>query len=293
MKFDANKNKGFLIALGVLLLLTLVAVILWRGAASGARAAASVIASAREEYEALGRKYRGAPTKDLVTLYEEKLKTIKQQAAAMSTAVPETPLPSYTPASFKDELRTLRDTYQAKSQASGMLIPEDIGFGPYLGTEMPKPGEMPRLTSQLVIVRDVLDILFTNKAITVTTIDRNPLGAGTEPPIDDIDDGMFGGGPSARLGKTAEESALKAKAIYDAVPVMFQFRIKPDQLYPILAAIRNAGHFYRIARVTCMLDVQAMGEIKDPADVTEELSVEIVVEHIILRKEAQTTSATS
>lgn len=288
MKFDANKNKGFLIALGVLLVLTLVAVFLWRRAASGAHTAASEIASARGEYEALVRKYRGAPTKDLVAQYEEKLKTIQQQAAAMGTAVPETPLPSYTPASFKDELRTLRDAYQARSQASGMLIPEDIGFGPYLGTEMPKPSEMPRLTSQLVIVRDVLDILFSNKAISVTTIDRNPQGVSTETPIEDMDDdGMYSGGPAARLGKTAEESALKAKALFDAVPVMFQFRIKPDQLYPILAAIRNSGHFYRIARVKCMLDVQAMGEIKDPADVTEELSVEIVVEHIILRKDTQ------
>ncbi len=130
MKFDANKNKGFLIALGVLLVLTLVAVIMCRSAAGAARAAASDIVNANSEFEMLVRKYRGAPTKDLVAQCEQKLATIKQQAAAMSTAVPETPLPSYTPASFKDELRTLRDAYQAKSQATGMLIPEDIGFGP-------------------------------------------------------------------------------------------------------------------------------------------------------------------
>lgn len=288
MKFDANKNKVFLIALGVLLALTLAAVIMWRRAASGAHEAASEIAAARDEYETLVRKYRGAPTKDLVAQYTAKLQTIKKQAAAMGTAVPETPLPSYTPASFKDELRTLRDAYQAQSQASGILIPEDIGFGPYIGTEMPKQSEMPRLTSQLTIVRDVLDILFSNKAISVTTIDRNPQGVAAEENLEDFDDdGTFSsGGPAARLGKTADESALKAKAIYDAVPVMFQFRIKPAQLYPILAAIRNSGHFYRIARVKAVLDVQAMGEIKDPADVTEELAVDIVVEHIILRTQA-------
>jgi len=288
MKFDANKNKFFLIALGVLLVLTLVAVIMWRVAASGARMAASEIAAARDEYEMLVRKYRGAPTKDLVAQYTAKLQAIKEQVAAMGTAVPETPLPSYTPASFKDELRALRDAYQAKSQASGMLIPEDIGFGPFIGTEMPKQGEMPRLTSQLAIVRDVLDILFSNKAISVTTIDRNPQGVSTEDNIEDFDDdGTFSrGGPAARLGKTAQESALKARAIYDAVPVMFQFRIKPVQLYPILAAIRNSGRFYRIARLKTVLDVQAMGEIRDPADVTEELAVDIVIEHIILRKEA-------
>ncbi|MCX7846735.1 MAG: Amuc_1100 family pilus-like protein [bacterium] len=286
MKFDAKKNQGFLITLGVLVGLAVVALILWRSAASGAREARAAIESARAGYEVLVRKYGGEPDQGLVKQYKEKLEQMKRDAAAMGTAVPESGLPSYTPASFKDELRLLRDKYQAESQATGILIPEDIGFGPYLGTEMPKAGEMARLTSQLTIVRDVLEILLSNKVISVTTIDRNPQGMVTEEVVEDVDVEGMDQGPAPRLAKTAEESALKARSLYEAVPVMFQFRIKPGQLYPILAAIRNSGHFYRIARLKCTLDVQALGEIKDPAGVTEELAVDLVVEHIILRKEA-------
>ncbi len=290
MKFDVNKNKVFLIALGALLVLALVAVILWRGAAGGARTAAGELSGASEQYQALVRKYKGAPGQELVAQYQQKLATVKQQANAMRTAVPESPLPSFTPASFKDELRTLRDKFQALSAATGILIPEDIGFGPYIGTEMPRQAEMPRLTSQLVLVSDVLAILFTNRVISVTTIDRNPQGAAMaaeEVYVDGEEEVFSAGGPAARLGKTPEESAQKARAIFEAVPVMFQFRITPGQLYPILAAVRNTHHFYRVSRVKSTLDVQAMGEIKDPADIDEELSVDLVVEHIVLRDEAQ------
>lgn len=286
MRIDPKKNQVFFIVAGVLVLLALVALVLWRSAASGVRRAASELEMAQNEYQMLARKYGGAPTSELVKKYEALLQETKEQVGKLGKAVPEKPLPSYTPASFKDELRLLRDKYLAESQALGILIPEDIGFGPYLGTEMPKPGEMARLTSQLTLVRDMLDIMLSNRVISVTSIDRNPQGIGTEEVIEDVEVEGMDSGPAPRLGRTAEESVLRARALYESNPVLIQFRIKPQQLYPILAAIRNSDHFYRVARLKCTLDVQAMGEVKDPTDVTEELAVDMVVEHVILKQEA-------
>jgi hypothetical protein len=282
MTFDPNKNQVFLIAVGAILLVTIVLVILWRGAAGSASTAVLEIESAQSSYDAIAAKHRGEPTQELVKKYQQKLTDTTGQAAAMRTAVPESTLPAYSPASFKETVRALRDRLYAASTELNVVIPEDIGFSEYLGEKVPEKELIPKLTSQLVIIQDVLETVLSNRAVSVVTIDRNPDStvADTTEMIEDIEE--YGTeGPAPRLGKTAEAAAGKARAVYSTVPVKFDLRIAPDKLYRLFAYFRNKPHFYRVRRVRAINEVMAQGEMKDPSDITEEAAVEIVVDHVL------------
>ncbi len=275
---DLNKNKGFLIALAGAVILLIVGIIMWRGAVSSSQEACDDIESAKSQYKSITKKYGGAPTKKLVEAYEEKLEELNSINDEMIKVAPKKKLPVFNPSSIKAEIRDTKDKIVDLSTEKNIRIPEDIGWSEYLGPNVPKTSDLPKLTRQFVIIKDVLDVLCSDNAQVeeITVIDRNPAGMSN----DDIDDDeeMFDDEPTGRVSKKAEEE----KELYDAVPVQFEFRTKPESLYTILAGIRNKGYFYRLAKITNKLEVQSMGEVSDPSDITEILSVQLLVDNIQL-----------
>ena len=278
---DLNKNKGFLIALAGAVILLIVGIIMWRGAVSGSQEALSDIDSAKSQYKSITKKYNGVPTKELVKAYEKKLEALEVLGGQMVKSAPEKKLPVFNPSSIKAEIKDTKDKYFDLSSEKNIRMPEDIGWAEYLGPNVPKASDIPKLTRQFVIIKDVLEVLCADNANVeeITVIDRNPAGASNDDEEDD-DEEMFGDdGPSARTSKNAEEDE---KELYDSVPVQFEFRTTPGSLYSILAGIRNQGYFYRLSKITDKLEIQSLGEVSDPSDITEVLSVQLLVDNIQL-----------
>jgi len=158
----------------------------------------------------------------------------------------------------------------------------DFGWGEFRGETDPTQSELPKIIRQFKLTEDVVDVLFKNDLEEILEIDRNPEGEMAD--IDSLDIEMFSDAPSGgpRKEKTREQGEKKGKAVYNAVPVKFTFRIPPENLYPILAEIRNKNQFYRIRSLRTTLDVLSSGDIKDPTDIKEILVVNMVVDHIKL-----------
>ena len=276
---DLNKNKGFLIALAGAVILLIVGIIMWRGAVSSSQGACDDIESAKSQYRSITKKYGGSPTKKLVEAYEKELEELSSINDEMIKVAPKKKLPVFNPSSIKAEIRDTKDKFVDLSSEKDIRIPEDIGWSEYLGPNVPKTSDLPKLTRQFVIIKDVLEVLCSDNAQVeeITVIDRNPAGTTN----DDIDDDkeMFDDEPTGRVSKKEKE---KEKELYDAVPVQFEFRTKPESLYTILAGIRNKGYFYRLSKITDKLEVQSMGEVSDPSDITEILSVQLLVDNIQL-----------
>ncbi|RLD11382.1 MAG: hypothetical protein DRI44_03690 [Chlamydiae bacterium] len=284
---DLNKNKGFLIALGGAVILLIVGIILWRGAVSSQQEACDDVDSANSQYQSLTKKYNGAPTKKLVKAYEKKLEELKSMTGKMIKAAPKKKLPVFSPSSIKAEIRDTKDKFVDLSSEKNIRMPEDIGWSEYLGPNVPKAADIPKLTRQFVIIKDVLGVLCSDKANIeeITVIDRNPAGTSNDDEMDD-EEVTFGDEPSGGPSKKVEEE----KELYDAVPVQFDFRTSPENLYYILAGIRNQGYFYRLAKITDKLEIQSMGEVSDPSDITEVLSVQLLVDNIQLNSDDATDS---
>ncbi len=276
---DLNKNKGFLIALAGAVILLIVGIIMWRGAVSSSQGACDDIESAKSQYQSITKKYGGAPTKKLVEAFEKELEELSSINDEMIKVAPKKKLPVFNPSSIKAEIRDTKDKIIDLTSEKDIRIPEDIGWSEYLGPNVPKTSDLPKLTRQFVIIKDVLEVLCSDNAQVeeITVIDRNPAGT-TNDDIDD-DEEMFDDEPTGRVSKKEKE---KEKELYDAVPVQFEFRTKPESLYTILAGIRNKGYFYRLSKITDKLEVQSMGEVSDPSDITEILSVQLLVDNIQL-----------
>ena len=277
---DLNKNKGFLIALGGAAVLLIIGLVLWRGAVSAAQEEAGDIESANSQYKAISKKYNGAPTKQLVDEYKQKLEELNKIGDEMVNVAPKGKLPVFNPSSIKVAIRDTKDHFVDVSSEKNVRIPEDIGWAEYLGPNVPKSSDIPKLTRQFVIIKDVLDILCSDDANVeeVKTIDRNPSGAASDE--DDMDEEVtFDDGPSPRSSK---KSKKEKEELYDAVPVEFEFTTTPASFYTILAKLRNKGFFYRIERLTDKVDIQSIGEANDPSSITEALVVQMLVDNIQL-----------
>jgi len=279
---DLNKNKGFLIALAGAVVLLIVGIILWRGAVSGSQEALYDIDSAKSQYSSITKKYDGAPTKELVKAYEKKLEELEDIGNEMVKVAPQKKLPVFNPSSIKAEIKDTKDKYFDLSSEKNIRMPEDIGWSEYLGPNVPKASDIPKLTRQFVIIKDVLEVLCADNANVeeITVIDRNPAGASIDDEEDDEEEMFSDSGPSARTSKSAKGD--EKKELYDSVPVQFEFRTTPGSLYSILAGIRNQGYFYRLSKITDKLEIQSLGEVSDPSDITEVLSVQLLVDNIQL-----------
>jgi len=287
---DLNKNKGFLIVLAGAVILLIVGIILWRGAVSSSQEACDDIESAKSQYQSITKKYGGAPTKKLVEAYEKKLEELNNINDEMINVAPKKKLPVFNPSSIKAEIRDTKDKFVDLSSEKNIRIPEDIGWSEYLGPNVPQASDIPKLTRQFVIIKDVLEILCSDNAHVeeITVIDRNPAGMSSNEDIDD-DEEMFDDEPTGRTSGKAK--AEEKKELYDAVPVQFEFRTPPGSLYTILAGIRNKGYFYRLAKITDKLEVQSLGEVSDPSDITEVLSVQLLVDNVQLNYNNKIESA--
>jgi len=288
---DLNKNKGFLIALAGAVVLLIVGIIMWRGAVNSSQEAYYDIESAKSQYQSITKKYNGAPTKELVKAYDKKLEALSGIGSEMIKAAPKKEMPIFNPSSIKAEIRDTKDKFFDLSSEKNIRMPEGIGWTEYLGPNVPKASDIPKLTRQFVIIKDVLTVLCDDNAHVeeITVIDRNPASAARDDSDNSDEDVMFGDdGPSGRTSKTAK--AEEEKELYDAVPVQFEFRTTPASLYTILAGIRNQGYFYRLSKITDKLEVQSMGEVSDPSDITEVLSVQLLVDNIQLNTGSKTDS---
>jgi hypothetical protein len=282
MAFDLKKNQGFLITIAVIGVVAIIFIVLWRGTAGGLANAVAELESAQSDYDAITTRYRGEPEPALAEEYKARLATTTTRAGELRQAVKDTALPKYDRASFKEAVRRARDEIYSESTNLNVEIPEEIGFAEYLGEKVPEQAELPRLASQLAIVKDVLDVLLSNRVRTISTVERSVDSAATTELIEDVETFGMEGGPAPRLARTAEAAAGKAKAVYSTVPVKFEFVARPGSVYPILAAVRNQPRFYRVRTLRAATEVNAQGELKDPSDIEEDTRIEMVVEHVLL-----------
>ena len=189
-------------------------------------------------------------------------------------------LPKYTPASFKGALKDASDYFFDLTTEKGIQIDKNLGFAKYIaGNELPSNSEITTFTRQFITIKDVLNTLIANGVNEVTVIDRTPDGE-DEMEDDNWDDEeiSFDDGPAGREEKTKKVEGKKA--LYTAVPVLFQFKTSPGKLGKIIVGIRNANQFYRIKNIEARTSVQVEGEASDPSDIDETISVSFIVENI-------------
>ncbi len=278
--FDFNKNKGFVIALACALVLSIVFLVLWRMEKGACSDSLYNHQDVSDNYQQLVTKHNGEPCKALVELYNAKLEEIKKATEEMKGAFTPEALPKYTPASFKGALKDASDYFYDLTTEKGILLDKNIGFADLIaGNVLPSKSEIPTFTRQFITIKDVLNTLIANGVNEVTVIDRTP-GGEEEMEDENWDDEevSFDDGPEAREEKTKKVEGKKA--LYTAVPVLFQFKTSPGKLGKIIAGIRNANQFYRIKNIEARTAVQVEGETSDPSDIDETISVSFIVENI-------------
>jgi hypothetical protein len=280
--FDINKNKGFVIALGVALVLIIVGIVMWRGAVGSARQAQADLGNDQSMYQSMVRTYGGEPTPELVEKYTADAAALQDAAVKLRQALPQGELPTFTPNGFKDEIKTLQNRFLAISEEKGILIPQEIGESQWIGREVPTEGQLPTLIRQLVTIRDVLTVLLDVEVTEVSAIDRAPQGAVEDDTVFEDVDIIFDEGPAARTARTREQAQGEVQP-YTAVPVLFNFRTIPGKLPEVLVRIRNLPQIYRVRTIRTTSELETLGEMEDPADVDEQLAVEMIIDHIVLR----------
>jgi len=278
--FDFNKNKGFVIALISALVLSIVFLVLWRMETGACNESILNHQDISDNYKQLVAKHDGEPCKKLVDLHTAKLEQIKKEKEAMKSAFSPKELPKYTPSSFKGALKDASDYFYDLTTEKGIQVDKNLGFAKYIaGNELPSKSELPIFARQFITIKDVLNTLIENGVYEVTVIDRSP-GGEDEMEEENWDDEevSFDDAPAGREEKTKKVDSKKA--LYTAVPVLFQFKTSPGQLGKIIAGIRNADQFYRIKNIEARTSVQAEGETSDPSDINETISVSFIVENI-------------
>ena len=272
MMIDINKNKGFAAVLAGTVVVLVVLLLLWRSASKGTQAQADKCRNIISRYQAITRQHQGEPGKALMALYAQKEKEAMDAADKMRTAVTEDAVPAFKPSEFKERVRKTVDEMVPAFKAKTIPVPEDLGFGQiYLGRDLPKEAEIPKLTSQYLVIGDVASVLLENQVIKVEAIDRL---------VEDK-----GSGGIVEPAPPGTEDEKKPKEVFESVPVRFKFATTPGGLYDVLAGIRNKNRLYRIRQLKSTMEPLAKGEGKDPSDIREELAVELTVERIVLLRE--------
>lgn len=274
MKFDLQKNKLFLVTLGIVVVIVVVTLVLWRGSVNKLNDASADYASASSDYETLCKNYNGAPGQTLQKAYEADLEALKKQAVDFVNAVSSEKVQSYDPSSFKIELRKYDNQIKEEREKRNINIYPGEGFSEYLGDVVAKEADMPKLSAQFQLVKDVLSVLLDNDVLEVISIERNQ---GEQASEFDEEEESFGG-----AAKKEEKTAK-----YEAVPVYFQFAVRPDKLYNVLAQLRDKPFFYIVRSIRTDLQPDPVGTIEDPSDILERVTVDMTVEMIKLNKPAE------
>ena len=275
MKFDLQKNKLFLITLGIVLIIVVVTLVLWRGSVKKLNYASGDYASASSDYETLCKNYNGAPGEDLLKAYEADLEALKKQAVDFVEAVKAEEVPVMDPSNFKVELKKYDNEIKEQREKRNINIFAGEGFSEFLGDVVAKEADMPKLSAQFQIVKDVLAVLLDNDVLEVISIERNQGDQSTD--YEDEEE-EFG-------ADTKKQESGSAK--YEAVPVYFQFAIRPDKLYSVSAQLRDKPFFYIISSIRTDLQPDPVGTVEDPSDILERVTVDMTVELIKINKPQQ------
>ena len=274
MKFDLQKNKLFLVVLGIVLVIVVATLLLWRGSVNKLTEASQEYSSASSDYETLCRTYNGAPGENLKKAYEADLEALKKQAVDFIGAVSAEQVPSFDPSSFKIELRKYDNQIKEEREKRNIYIYPGEGFSEYLGDVVAKEADMPKLSAQFQIVKDVISVLLDNDVLEIVTIERNQ----GEQQMDFEEE-------EESFGSAAKKETTTAK--YEAVPVVFQFAVRPDKLYNVIAQLRDKPFFYIIRSIRTELQPDPVGTVEDPSDILERVTVDMTVEMIKLNKPAE------
>lgn len=275
MKFDLQKNKLFLITLGIVLIVVVVTLVLWRGSVKKLNYASGDYASASGDYETLCKNYNGAPGEELLKAYQADLEALKKQAVDFVEAVKAEEVPVMNPSNFKVELKKYDNEIKEQREKRNINIFAGEGFSEFLGDVVAKESDMPKLSAQFQIVKDVLAVLLDNDVLEVISIERNQ---GEQSSDYEDEEEEFG-------GETKKQETGSAK--YEATPVYFQFAIRPEKLYNVLAQLRDKPFFYIISSIRTDLQPDPVGTVEDPSDILERVTVDMTVELIKINKPQQ------
>lgn len=281
MNFDVKKNKMFLVTLGIVLVLVVVALLFWRKTVSNFNNASADFGGANDSYEALCRTYKGAPGAELEKAYQADLEALKKQSANFLAAVKTEPLKIYDPSSFKSELRKFDNEIKGEREKRNINIYQGEGFSEFLGDTMAKEAEMKKLSAQFQTVKDVLGVLLANDVLEVVSIERNP-GENRDTGFDDEEEDVY-----AQDNASSDTKATVSKEKFTATPVYFQFAIRPEKTYQVLSQLRDKPYFYIIRNIRTDLQPDPVGTIEDPSDILERLTVDMTIELVQINKPAQ------
>ena len=281
MNFDVKKNKMFLVTLGIVLVLVVVALLFWRKTVSNFNNASADFGGANDSYEALCRTYKGAPGAELEKAYQADLEALKKQSANFLAAVKTEPLKIYDPSSFKSELRKFDNEIKGEREKRNINIYQGEGFSEFLGDTMAKEAEMKKLSAQFQTVKDVLSVLLANDVLEVVSIERNP-GENRDTGFDDEEEDVY-----AQDNASSDTKATVSKEKFTATPVYFQFAIRPEKTYQVLSQLRDKPYFYIIRNIRTDLQPDPVGTIEDPSDILERLTVDMTIELVQINKPAQ------
>lgn len=281
MNFDVKKNKMFLVTLGIVLVLVVVALLFWRKTVSNFNNASADFGGANDSYEALCRTYKGAPGAELEKAYQADLEALKKQSANFLAAVKTEPLKIYDPSSFKSELRKFDNEIKGEREKRNINIYQGEGFSEFLGDTMAKEAEMKKLSAQFQTVKDVLGVLLANDVLEVVSIERNP-GENRDTGFDDEEEDVY-----AQDNASSDSKATVSKEKFTATPVYFQFAIRPEKTYQVLSQLRDKPYFYIIRNIRTDLQPDPVGTIEDPSDILERLTVDMTIELVQINKPAQ------
>lgn len=277
MNFDIQKNKMFLVAMAIVVVIVVVTLVLWKKSVASYEMAAGDFESAQSSYESLCKTYKGAPGEALENAYKADLEALKKQSADFLGAAKAEKITVLDPSGFKNELRKYDNEMKAEREKRNINIFQGEGFSEYLGDVVAKEADMPALSAQFQTVKDVLSVLLANDVLEVINIERNP-GENQSSFDEEEDEDAYSSGSKAK--------AEKKVAKYEATPVSFQFSIRPEKTYQVLSQLRDKDNFYIIRSLRTDLQPDPVGNIEDPSDILERLTVDMVVELIQINKPA-------
>ena len=275
MKFDLQKNKLFLVTLGIVVVIVVVTLVLWRKSVNNLNDAIADYSTANSDYETLCKTYNGAPSEALQKAYEADLEALKKQAVDFVEAVKADQLTILDPSNFKIELRKYDNKIKEEREKRNININPGEGFSEFLGDVVAKEADMPKLSAQFQIVKDVLGVLLDNDVLEVVSIERN---LGEQATDYDEEEESFG-------GAAAKQETAVSK--YEGIPVSFQFAIRPDKIYNVLSQLRDKPFFYIVRSIRTDLQPEPVGTIEDPSDILERVTVDMTVEMIKINKPAE------
>ena len=276
MKFDLQKNNLFLVTLGIVVVIVVVTLVLWRGSVNKLNEASADFETANSDYETLCKNYNGAPCEALQKAYEADLEALKKQAVDFVEAVKTEKLNVLDPSNFKIELRKYDNQIKEEREKRNISIYPGEGFSEFLGDVVAKEADMPKLSAQFQTVKDVLGVLLDNDVLEVISIERNQGEQMSE--YDDEEEESFGGSSAKKEEKVAK---------YEGIPVYFQFAIRPDKIYNVLSQLRDKPYFYIVRSIRTDLQPDPVGTVEDPSDILERVTVDMTVEMIKINKPAE------